>query len=43
MEKINNLKWKDVLALTSKDLTEVSYRTWFLPLVPLEIDDKEDE
>ena len=36
MEKINNLKWKDVLALTSKELTEVSYRTWFLPLVPLD-------
>ena len=40
MEKINNLKWKDVLALTSKELTEVSYRTWFLPLVPLEIDEE---
>ena len=40
MEKINNLKWKDVLALTSKELTEVSYRTWFLPLVPLEMDEE---
>ncbi len=38
MEKINNLKWKDVLALASKELTDVSYRTWFLPLVPLEMD-----
>ncbi len=40
MEKINTLKWKDVLALTSKELTEVSYRTWFLPLVPLEMDEE---
>ena len=40
MEKINTLKWKDVLAQTSKELTEVSYRTWFLPLVPLEIDEE---
>ena len=40
MEKINNLKWKDVLAQTSKELTEVSYRTWFLPLVPLEMDEE---
>ena len=38
MEKINNLKWKDVLALASKELTDVSYRTLFLPLVPLEMD-----
>ena len=40
MEKINTLKWKDVLAQTSKELTEVSYRTWFLPLVPLEMDEE---
>jgi len=40
MEKINNLKWKDVLAHTSRELTEVSYRTWFLPLVPLEMDEE---
>jgi len=40
MEKINNLKWKYVLALTSKELTEVSYRTWFLPLIPLEVDEE---
>ena len=40
MEKINNLKWKDVLALASKELTDVSYRTWFLPLVPLEMDEE---
>ena len=40
MAKINNLKWKDVLAQTSKELTEVSYRTWFLPLVPLELDEE---
>ena len=40
MEKINNLKWKDVLAQTSNELTEVSYRTWFLPLIPLEMDDE---
>ena len=40
MEKINNLKWKDVLAQTRNELTEVSYRTWFLPLVPLEMDEE---
>ena len=40
MEKVNNLKWKDVLAQVSKELTEVSYRTWFIPIVPLEIDDE---
>lgn len=40
MEIINTLKWKDVLAQTSKELTEVSYRTWFLPLVPLEMDEE---
>ncbi len=40
MEKINTLKWKDVLALASKELTDVSYRTWFLPLVPLEMDEE---
>ena len=40
MEKINNLKWRDVLELTSKELTDVSYRTWFLPLIPLEIDEE---
>ncbi|MCQ2546077.1 MAG: chromosomal replication initiator protein DnaA [Clostridia bacterium] len=38
--KIDNLKWKDVLSEVSKELTEVSYRTWFLPLVPLEMDDE---
>ena len=40
MEKINTLKWKDVLALASKELTDVRYRTWFLPLVPLEMDEE---
>ena len=40
MEKINSLKWKDVLAQTRNELTEVSYRTWFLPLVPLEMDEE---
>ena len=40
MESINNLKWRDVLELASKELTDVSYRTWFLPLVPLKMDDE---
>lgn len=41
-KKIDNLKWKDVLSETSKELTDVSYRTWFLPLVPLEMDDEKE-
>lgn len=41
-KRIDNLKWKDVLSETSKELTDVSYRTWFLPLVPLEMDDEQE-
>lgn len=38
-KKIDSIKWKDVLSEVSNDLTDVSYRTWFLPLIPLEKDD----
>lgn len=40
-KKIDTLKWKDVLSEASKELTDVSYRTWFLPLIPLELDDEQ--
>lgn len=38
-KKIDEKKWTDILAEINSNVTEVSYRTWFLPLVPLEIDD----
>lgn len=41
-KKIDTLKWKDVLSEASKELTDVSYRTWFLPLIPLEMDDEQE-
>ena len=41
-KKIDPVKWKDVLAKTSEELTDVSYRTWFLPLTPLEKDDDKE-
>ena len=31
-------KWEETLRLLSPDLTEVSYRTWFEPIIPLKID-----
>lgn len=39
-KKIDNQKWKDVLSDVSNEVTEVSYRTWFQPLIPLEMDDE---
>ncbi|MFV0518116.1 MAG: chromosomal replication initiator protein DnaA [Aminipila sp.] len=38
---MNNLneKWKKTLELLAPELTEVSYNTWFLPIVPLKIDE----
>ena len=39
-KKIDTIKWKDVLSEVNKDLTDVSYRTWFLPLIPLEMDEE---
>lgn len=39
-KKIDEKKWQDVLSEISKNVTEVSYRTWFLPLTPLDIDEE---
>ena len=39
-KKIDTFKWRDILSEIEKNVTEVSYRTWFLPLTPLEIDEK---
>lgn len=39
-KKIDEKKWQDILAEVSKNITEVSYRTWFLPLTPLDIDEE---
>lgn len=38
-KKIDEKKWRDILAEISENVTEVSYRSWFSPLVPLEIDE----
>ncbi|NLD19729.1 MAG: chromosomal replication initiator protein DnaA [Clostridiales bacterium] len=38
-KKIDEKKWNDILSEISKNITEVSYRTWFSPLTPLEIDE----
>lgn len=37
MNNINE-NWKKTLELLAPELTEVSYNTWFLPIVPLKID-----
>ncbi len=34
-----NENWKKTLELLAPELTEVSYNTWFLPIVPLKIDE----
>ncbi|MDO4485867.1 MAG: chromosomal replication initiator protein DnaA [Bacillota bacterium] len=38
-KKIDENKWQDILSEISKNITEVSYRTWFAPLTPLEMDE----
>lgn len=38
--RIEETKWKEILADISNNVTEVSYRTWFTPLTPLEIDEE---
>ncbi len=38
-KKIDDKKWKDILSEISMNVTEVSYRTWFAPLIPVEIDE----
>ena len=39
-KKIEDAKWRDLLSEIEKDVPPVSYRTWFLPLTPVEIDEK---
>ncbi len=38
-KKIDENKWADILSEISSNVTEVSYKTWFAPLFPLEIDE----
>ncbi len=38
-KKIEDKIWRDILAEINENVTEVSYRTWFAPLVPLETDE----
>lgn len=33
-------KWKEILELTRLEVTEVSYNTWFYPLIPKSIDEE---
>ena len=39
-KKIDEKKWRDILSEISENVTEVSYRSWFSPLIPMEIDDE---
>ncbi|MBR0127053.1 MAG: chromosomal replication initiator protein DnaA [Firmicutes bacterium] len=39
-KKVEKAKWRDLLSEIEKNVTAVSYRTWFLPLTPIEIDEK---
>ena len=34
-KKIEEKKWRDILSDISENVTEVSYRSWFDPLVPM--------
>ena len=38
-KKPDEKTWRDILAEINSNVTDVSYRTWFKPLVPLEIDE----
>jgi len=40
VKKIDESKWRDLLSEIENNVTAVSYRTWFLPLTPIEIDEK---
>lgn len=33
--------WEDITEILKNDVTEISFRTWFMPLAPVRIDDKE--
>nr|WP_315021236.1 chromosomal replication initiator protein DnaA [uncultured Aminipila sp.] len=38
-----NENWKKTLELLAPELTEVSYNTWFLPIVPLKIEEENNK
>ncbi len=38
-KKIDEKKWRDILSEISRNVTEISYKTWFSPITPLEIDE----
>ena len=38
-KKIDDKKWRDILSEISENVTDASYRSWFLPLVPIEMDE----
>lgn len=38
-KKIDDNKWRDILSEIRNNVTEISYKTWFVPLIPLEIDE----
>ena len=40
-EKIEHSKWADVLSIIRKKVSEVSYKTWIVPINPLYKDDGE--
>ena len=39
MKDINKI-WEDILALLKETHTETRYRTWFLPIIPKNIDEQ---
>ena len=39
-KKIEAGQWRDLLYEIENSVSTVSYRTWFLPLIPVEYDEK---
>ncbi|MBQ0078939.1 MAG: chromosomal replication initiator protein DnaA [Eubacterium sp.] len=39
-KKLDNIKWRNILANIQDNVTEPTYKTWFVPLTPLEIDEE---
>ena len=37
-QRIENSTWKNILNDVKGQMTDVSFRTWFLPLTPIEMD-----
>lgn len=38
--RIDELKWKDILSDVSNEVTQVSFNTWFQPLIPLTMNEE---